>query len=104
MRQGRDYWSRQIAAWRRSGQSKNAYCEKHGVSYWLLRHWAAKLAAPATSAVPESQRLVELERVGGPEPRAAIELVVSERYVLRLWPNVRAAQLREVLAALEGGR
>ena len=54
--------------------------------------------------MPESQRLAELERVGGPEPRAAIELVVSDRYVLRLWPNVRTAQLREVLAALEGGR
>ena len=94
MRQGRDYWSRQVAAWRRSGQSKKAYCEKHGVSYWSLRHWAAKLAAPAA---PEGQRLVELERVGGREPSAAIELVVGERYLLRLWPQVRAAQLREVL-------
>ena len=107
MRQGRDYWSRQVAAWRRSGQSKKAYCERHGVSYWSLRHWTAKLSAPATPATPatpEGQRLVELERVGGPEPRAAIELVVGERYLLRLWPNVRAAQLREVLSALEGGR
>ena len=100
MRQGRDYWSRQVAAWQRSGQSKKAYCEKHGLSYWSLRQWAAKLSAAAT---PEGQRLVELGRVGGREPRVAIELVVGERYLLRLWPNVRAAQLREVLAALEGG-
>ena len=104
MRQGRDYWSRQVAAWQRGGQSKKAYCEKHGVSYWSLRHWAAKLSAPTAPAVLEGQRLVELERVGGREPGAVIELVVGERYLLRLWPQVRAAQLREVLAALEGGR
>ena len=95
MRQGRDYWSRRVAAWRRSGQSKKAYYEKHDVSYWSLRHWAAKLAAPATPATPEGQRLVELERVGGREPGAAIELVVGERYLLRLWPNVRAALWRD---------
>ena len=70
------------------------------VSYWSLRHWAAKLAAPAAA---EGQRLVELERVGGREPGAGIQLV-GERYLLRLWPQVRAAQLREVLAALEGGQ
>ena len=66
-----------------------------------MRHWAAKLAPPAA---PESQPLVELKPVGVVEPRAAIELVVGERYVVRLWPNMRAAQLREVLAVLEGGR
>lgn len=104
MRQGRDYWSQQVAAWRRSGQSKKAYCEKHGVSYWSLRHWTAKLSAPATSAAPGVQPLVELEPVGAAEASAPIELVVGERYVLKLWPQVRAAQLREVLAVLEGGR
>ncbi len=105
MRQGRDYWSRQVAAWRRSGQSKKAYCEEHGLSYWSLRYWTAQLSpAPAKPAAPETQRLVELERVSGPEAGAAIELVVGKRYLLKLWPNVRAAQLREVLAALEDDR
>ena len=40
----------------------------------------------------------------GAEQRAAIELVVADRYVLRLWPSVRAGHLREVLAALEDER
>ena len=105
MRQGRDYWSRQVAAWRRSGQSKKAYCEKHGLSYWSLRYWTAQLSAPAAKpAAAKGQRLVELEAVGAVEASAPIELVVGERYLLKLWPSVRAAQLREVLAALEGGR
>ncbi len=34
MKKGRDYWSRHVAAWRQSGQSRKAYCEEHGLSYW----------------------------------------------------------------------
>ena len=105
MRERRDYWSRHIEAWRQSGQSRKAYCEEHGLSYWSMRDWIRKLAEPAA---PASQRLVELEPVGdgaqhGVE-RAPMELAVGDRYVLRLWPHLRAAQLREVLAILEGSR
>ena len=74
------------------------------MSYWSLRHWTAKLSAATPSAAPEVHPLVELEPVGAAEASAPIELVVGERYVLKLWPQVRAAQLREVLAVLEGGR
>ena len=66
-----------------------------------LCRWAGKLTE---SPAPESQPLVELGQLGGAEPRAAIELVVGDRYVLRLWPSVRAGHLREVLAALEDVR
>ena len=93
---GREYWSRQVEEWRGSGLSKRAYSERHGVPYSSLCRWVGKL----TSA-PASQALVELGQLGGgAEPRAAIELVVGDRYVLRLWPSVRAEHLREVLAAL----
>ena len=105
MKKGRDYWSRHIAAWRQSGQSRKAYCEEHGLSYWSMRDWISKLAE-ATAA--ESQGLVELEPVGvGAEQggdQAPIELAVGDRYVLRLWPHLRAAQLREVLGVLESSR
>jgi len=101
MRQGREYWSRHVAAWRRSGLTKKAYCEQHGLSYWSLRNWDGKLAETADRRQP----LVELARAGGrakdAEQHAAMELLVGERYVLRLWPSVRAEHLREVLAALE---
>ena len=62
----------------------------------------------AQPAAPESQPLVELGPLAGievgAEQRAAIELVVADRYVLRLWPSVRAGHLREVLAALDDVR
>ena len=103
MRKGREYWSGHVEAWRCSGLSKKSYCEQHDVAYWSLRYWVDKLLSAG-----ESQELVELEAVGvggeAAEQRAAIELVVDERYVLKLWPSVRAAHLREVLAALEGVR
>ena len=91
MGERRDYWSRHIEAWRQSGQSRKAYCEEHGLSYWSMRDWIRKLAAPAA---PASQRLVELEPVGGGadlggDP-APLELAVGDRYVLRLWPLLYA--------------
>ncbi len=97
---GREYWNRQVEGWRGSGLSKRAYSERHGLPYSSLCRWAGKLRSAQAS-----QPLVELGQLGGgAEPRAAIELVVGERYVLRLRPSVRAGHLREVLAALEGER
>jgi len=104
-RRGREYWSRQVAEWRCSGLSKKAYCERHGLPYSSLCRWAGKVSQPQTS---QGQQLVELGPLAGmdvgAEQRAAIELVVADRYVLRLWPSVRAGHLREVLAALEDVR
>ena len=105
MRHGREFWSQHIAAWRRSGLSKKAYSEQHELPYWSMRYWAGKLSEPGGSA---SQQLVELKpTVDGGEhggDRAPMELAVGDRYVLRLWPHLQAAQLREVLAVLEGSR
>ena len=104
-RRGREYWSQQVAQWRCSGLSKRAYCERHGVAYSSLCRWAGKLSPSQT---PQGQRLVELGPIAGidgvAEQRAAMELVVGDRYVLRLRPSVRAGHLREVLAALEDVR
>ena len=105
MRQDRSYWSRHVAAWRRSGLSKKAYSEQHQLSYWSIRYWTDKLAEPDGS---KSQRLVELEPVSDGAAhgadRAPMELAVGDRYVLRLWPHLRTEQLREVLAILENSR
>ena len=105
MRQGREYWSRHVEAWRQSELSKKAYSEQHELSYWAMRYWAGKLSEPDGSG---SHGLVELKPVGGGAEqggdRAPIELAVNDRYVLRLWPHLRAAQLREVLGVLESSR
>ena len=61
MKQGREYWRRHVEAWGRGGQSKKAYCDQHGVSYWSMRYWTNKLSASAASP---DQGLVELGPVG----------------------------------------
>ena len=40
MRHGRDYWSRHVVAWRRSGLSKKAYSEQHELAYWSMLAYA----------------------------------------------------------------
>ena len=87
MKKGRDYWSRHIAAWRQSGQSRKAYCEEHGLSYWSMRNWISKL--PEVAA-PESQRLVELEPIG-------VGVGVVQEQAVRA--QHRAAQRRRAPAA-----
>ena len=41
MRQGREYWSRHVEAWRRSELSKKAYSEQHGAGTAQPPHQAA---------------------------------------------------------------
>ena len=100
-----EYWSRHVAGWQHSGLSKKAYCERHDLNYRSLRYWAAK---PSVAAAVKGQPLAELRRAAAAtkdvEQRAPIELVVGDPYVVRLWPSVCAADLREVLAALENQR
>ncbi len=57
MQKGRDYWSRHIAASRQTVQ-KSVLREARTV----VRDWISKLTQ---AAAPESQRLVQLEPVGG---------------------------------------
>ena len=106
MREGRDCcWGPHVEAWRPSGQSKKAYSEQHELPYWSMRYWASKLSEQEES---DSQQMVELGPAGEGakhgRDQAPIEVVVGDRYVVRLWPHLRATQLREVLAILDSSR
>ena len=84
MKKGRDYWSRHIAAWRQSGQSRKAYCEEHGLSYWSMRNLDKQAARDSSAGESETgrtgadrgrsgaRRRSSADRVGGGRPvRAA---------------------------------
>ncbi len=101
MTHGREYWSRQVAAWRRSGLSQKMYCEKHGVVKGTLGCWASKLgreSAVGTGLVEvgSAERAGD-ERFGG----RPIEVVVGQRYVVRLWSGTDRDHVHEVLSLLE---
>ena len=102
MRHDRKFWRRHVDAWRGSGLSQKAYCERHGLVYGTMNYWKRKLQSPELEG--SDQGLVELKTVGeasGVGERPAIELVVTGRYLLRLWPGTRPEHLGEVLAVLE---
>jgi hypothetical protein len=64
-----------------------------------LGYWASTLNKPKAAG----SALVEVGRteVKTEERHSPIELVVERRYMLRLWPGMDSAHLREVLSVLE---
>ena len=110
MAQGREYWSGHVQAWRSGEQTRAAYCEQHDLSYGAMGYWVRKLRRERDGCDDAADgALVEIE-TGSSEASASgrdvgpIEVLVGERYVLRLRPSVRAEHLREVLAVLESLR
>ena len=110
MGQGREYWSGHVQAWRSGEQTRAAYCEQHDLSYGAMGYWVRKLRREQSGGDDAADRgLGEIE-TGSSEASAGgrdvgpIEVLVGDRYVVRLWPSVRARDLCEVLAALESRR
>jgi len=39
---GRDYWEKQVKAWRRSGRTQREYCKSKKLSLFSLQSWSRK--------------------------------------------------------------
>ena len=110
MGKGREYWGGHVQAWRSGEQTQAAYCEQHDLSYGAMGYWVRKLRREQAGGDGAADRgLVEIETrsseaSAGGRDAGPIEVLVGDRYVVRLWPSVRARDLREVLAALESRR
>ncbi len=100
MKHDRKFWIRHVEAWHASGLTQASYSRRRRLSRGTLGYWASVLRRSRTTAAP----LVEVGRtdVTQSRPNTPIELgVEGGRYLLRLWPGVDPAHLREVLSALE---
>jgi transposase-like protein len=100
MKHDREFWSRHVRAWRDSGLTQARYCRRHRLTRGTLGYWASALRRSESVEEP----LVEVGHtdVTHQRPSSAIELgVEGGRYLLRLWPGVDPAHLREVLSVLE---
>jgi hypothetical protein len=100
MKHDREFWTRHVDAWRASGLTQTSYSRRHRLTRGTLGYWASALRRSEAVAAP----LVEVGRtdVTQQRPSSPIELgVQGGRYLLRLWPGVDSAHLREVLSALE---
>ena len=96
----REFWLSHIEAWRASGLSQGRYCGKHHLAKSTLGWWSSKLRREAA----ESPEVVEVGRaeVKQRRPSPAIELVVADRYLLRLYRGTDRDHIGEVLSVLEG--
>lgn len=99
MKHNREFWAGHVKAWRASGLTQEQYCRRHRLLKGTLGYWVSTLSR----SKPSGAALVEIGRaeVRPEEPRSPIELVVERRYLLRLWPGMEPAHLRDVLSVLE---
>ncbi len=51
-----DYWKRQLAAWKQSGQSQRQFCQANALRYSRFLYWRRKLEGLASR--PASQQAV----------------------------------------------
>jgi len=99
MKHDREFWTRHVKDWRRSGLTQAQYCRRHRLLKGTLGYWASTLNKPKAAG----SALVEVGRteVKPQQSNCPIELAVQGGYLLRLWPGVEPAHLREVLLVLE---
>lgn len=99
MKHNREFWTRHVESWRASGLTQKAYCARHRLAKRSLGYWASRLGrrkATVTELVEVRPTAVKPQQSNCP-----IELAVQGGYLLRLWPGVEPAHLREVLSVLE---
>ncbi len=99
MKHDREFWTRHVESWRASGLTQKAYCARRRLAKGSLGYWASTLGRQKA----EESGLVEVGRAEVKPQRSncPLELEVEGRYLLRLWPGLDPAQLREVLSVLE---
>ncbi len=77
------YWQQRIDTWRISGQSQQAYCKAHDLSYHRFVYWRRKLEKPQTAnRSPSSSALVPVT-VQGPCTASGLSLVFPNGVELR---------------------
>ena len=99
MKHGREFWTRHVKGWRGSGLTQEQYCRRHRLLKGTLGYWASTL----NKSKSRGAALVEVghAEVRTEERHSPIELIVERRYLLRLWPGMDSAHLRDVLSVLE---
>lgn len=89
----RAMWSKRVAAFVRSGQSRRVWCAAHGVSVGSLDAWRYRLQREVASG------LVPVV-VAEPAPSTAMIELSSGRVTLRLPPGTDAAWLAALVRGL----
>ena len=94
-KQGREH----VAAWKSSGLSQREYCERTGMPRSRLAYWSSRI-----KAAREATGFVEIDKLASVAGSGSetIEVLVADRYRVRLSSGFSADALSRVLEVLEG--
>jgi hypothetical protein len=95
-------WRRWIDAWRASGLSVRAFCERRGLaipSFYAWRRTLERRAAEVPAFVP-----VQIVADAASAQVSTLEVVLRDGRAVRVMPGFDAVTLRRLLAVLEGER
>jgi len=97
----REYWADQFEQQKASGLSQREYCRRGGISFSQFYYWKVK----GRESKRETERIVrvpiELSAAGS---SAMVEILVGERFTVRVGRDVDEQHLRRVLMVLESLR
>jgi hypothetical protein len=108
-REKRRYWRAQVEAWRGSGLSQVEYCRRQGLSATAFTTWKHRLGGARRAAEAEEVEFVAFPLVaandrcgalGGGTERAALTVVVKDRYRVEVGDGFTAATLARVIQTL----
>lgn len=100
----RKAWLEHVAARKASGESRAAYCRKHGLLYHQLRDWECRNGSAAkTSMADKRSPFVRVERTPA-SPAGGVRLTLPGGVGLELAEGFDAAQVARLVAAIGGGR
>lgn len=93
-------WATRISSWSRSGLSRRAWCDRHGVNVHTFDYWRRRLRE---GPVPRKRRartaLVPIA-VAAAAPEAPLELVLPSGIRLRVPSDADVARVTELVRAL----
>lgn len=98
-----EYWQRQISLCRESGKSPKDYCRENKLSYWNYMCWKRKLHNTPEPSSP----LIRVTVNNDPKTSSGttdIELVVAEKFVLRIGHDYHSETLKRLLHDLGGSQ
>lgn len=93
------YWREQIGAWQASGESQQAFCQQHELSYHRFLYWRCKLVAQAAKPRRGHSALVPV-RPQPPSAETTLSLVLPSGIELRGIALDNLAVVRQLLGRL----
>ena len=93
------YWTQQIAAWKNSGQSQQAFCTEQQLTYSQFIYWRSRLKQdkPLSTAVT----FLPVQRK---KTMAGFTLRLNGQHCVDIGPGFNPDLLRQVVAAVEQSR